>query len=589
MMFVNTRLSIGLARRLRRRSCPYTYFGLLALTLFVGNDLNSAAWSSELASSSIADLTSDQQHLAEQQLLDYLNHEYPDQIAQVEVKKDSIVLAGKVGKGSERRVLLEIPLYSAIPSREFEVIELSTSERGEFQVEVPRRVGKKKVRDRLLSKWVLGSANEDSFQRTSPAHLPDKIVAKQTLPPLPVRSKKGLGGFSASRGPISDLDDLGITSVTVNVKLDFLSLQPSEDTAPFEYSGRKYYVDQKAIAGYDRTFLETAKRDILTLAILLLPPPEHFPDKGMGRLMCHPDYDSEGIFAMPNVVTSEGHACYCAAIEYLASRYCQPDAPFGRIHHWILHNECDAGWVWTNAGQKSMPEYLDLYYRSMRTVHNITRCHDPHSQVFISLTHFWDWTENEKFYLPHKMLDLLCRISRTEGDFDWGIAYHPYPESLFVARTWEDKKASATLDTSVITMKNIEVLEAWARQAHARFRGKRVRIIHLTEQGFNSPEYNQESLENQAAAMVYAWQKLKPLSSIAAFQYHNWIDNRHEGGLRIGLRKFPDDPHDPAGKKPIWYLYRDLATEREAIACEFAKSVLGAETWSELIADPASK
>ena len=96
-----------------------------------------------------------------------------------------------------------------------------------------------------------------------------------------------------------------------------------------------------------------------------------------------------------------------------------------------------------------------------------------------------------------------------------------------------------------------------------RYLGKYVRPVHLSENGFNSPNYDEKSLHDQAAGMAYAWKKINALDSIESWQYHNWIDNRHEGGLRIGLRKFPDEPGDPYGKKPIWYLYKALATPEE--------------------------
>ena len=54
--------------------------------------------------------------------------------------------------------------------------------------------------------------------------------------------------------------------------------------------------------------------------------------------------------------------------------------------------------------------------------------------------------------------------------------------------------------------------------------------------------------EEQAAGFAYAWKKMKHLDGIDAFQWHNWMDGRGEFGLRIGLRKYPDDENDPAGK-----------------------------------------
>ena len=75
---------------------------------------------------------------------------------------------------------------------------------------------------------------------------------------------------------------------------------------------------------------------------------------------------------------------------------------------------------------------------------------------------------------------------------------------------------------------------------------------------------------------------MKVLDGIDAYQFHNWVDNRGEGGLRIGLRRFPDDEQDPGGKKPIWYVYRDLETPRENQATEFAKKIIGIQDWSEV-------
>jgi hypothetical protein len=112
--------------------------------------------------------------------------------------------------------------------------------------------------------------------------------------------------------------------------------------------------------------------------------------------------------------------------------------------------------------------------------------------------------------------------------------------------------------------------------------GQEAPHIHLTEQGLNSPDYSEKSLQEQAAGMAYAWKKIQPLETIELFHYHNWVDNRGEGGLRIGLRKFPDDEADPLGKKPIWYVYQALGTDREDEPTVFAKRIIGIKDWSEI-------
>ena len=316
---------------------------------------------------------------------------------------------------------------------------------------------------------------------------------------------------------------------------------------------------------YDRALQYAAQRHIIVSAILLVPKASSSSDPTV-KLMAHPDADPAGVYAMPNVASPEGLQTYAAALNFLAERYSRPDKKYGRVHHWIMQNEVDAGWVWTNAGEKSELTFMDLYNKSMRTMYLIARQYNPHAKVFFSLTHYWNETEDTHFYLPRHMLSELVSYSHAEGDYEWAIAYHPYPESLFKPRTWEDKKVTFSIDTPFITFKNIEVLNAWAQEPGTFYRGVKRRTIYLSEQGFNSPDYSQKSLTDQAAALAYAWKKIEPLDAIEGMQYHNWVDSSGEGGLRIGLRKFPEDHDDPMGKKPIWYLYQKLGTPEEDMA-----------------------
>jgi hypothetical protein len=135
----------------------------------------------------------------------------------------------------------------------------------------------------------------------------------------------------------------------------------------------------------------------------------------------------------------------------------------------------NAGWVWTNAGEKTALRYTDLYHRSMRTAHLIARQYNPHARVFISLEHHWTMKPTPKFYAGRELLDFLLEFSRTDGNFEWAIAYHPYPENLRDPRVWEDTEVDFTFDTPKITFKNIEVLDAWVKQPRTFYQGKKRR------------------------------------------------------------------------------------------------------------------
>ena len=64
---------------------------------------------------------------------------------------------------------------------------------------------------------------------------------------------------------------------------------------------------------------------------------------------------------------------------------------------------------------------------------------------------------------------------------------------------------------------------------------------------------------------------------------HGWFDQRGEGGLRIGIRRFPDDKDDPSGRKPAWFVFQAFGTDREEEAFEFAKKIIGIDSWDQII------
>jgi hypothetical protein len=526
------------------------------------------------------------------ELRTYLARTFPASVTRVDASIDKIRIEGFArGVGGEL-FLAETPVWQHL-TREAplaRVAPVRPAADGSFAISV-RRITTADTdrdtapRDRLFSRWLVVRARPggDDEQLSAPRYA-DAVEARHAWPEKKARSKKGLGGFNASRPEIlGDLDALGIDSVTVNLFLGaYLRAAAAATTVPFVRHGRTYHIERSQLERLDRTMLAAAQRDALVFAILLVPPAASWHGH-LGAVLQHPDYDPAGTYSMANVTSAEGVAHTVALIDFFAERYSRPGAPHGRIHHWIVHNEVDAGWVWTNCGEKPPVLFMDQYHKAMRLVHLAARQYDPHARAYISLTHHWTETANPRFTPAREVLGHLLAFSRAEGDFDWGIAHHPYPASLREPKTWLDRRVDFTFETPLITFKNIEVLDAWVRQPAQRFLGRHVRSVHLTEQGPNSPDYSERALQEQAAAMAYLWPKLRRLDAIEGFQYHNWVDNRREGGLRIGLRRFPDDADDPLGAKPIWHVYRALDTPDEARVTAFALPLIGIRDWSEVL------
>ena len=79
-----------------------------------------------------------------------------------------------------------------------------------------------------------------------------------------------------------------------------------------------------------------------------------------------------------------------------------------------------------------------------------------------------------------------------------------------------------------------------------------------------------------------AWKKINALPGIDAVQWHAWIDDRHEFGLHIGLRKFPDQEGDPWGIKPVWRVWQAAGTKNEDKVFKPYLKVIGIKNWKQI-------
>ena len=439
------------------------------------------------------------------------------------------------------------------------------------------------VYDRLYSRWAVAVHSETGYALCSHAKYVNQMASTFSFP-FPIhKNKKGLGAFKYNLFE-TDLDKLGISYITINIRInDFLRRKADKNFIPIQYGGKTYYADAEKISQYDRAIMSATKRGIDVSAIILVCPENRSKDKEIGRILEYPEYNSAGVYSMPNITEIEALNLYTATIDFLASRYNRPDNKFGHIHRWIVHNEVDAGWIWTNAGMKTATQFMDIYVKSLRLVYLTVLKYNENAEVIIPLTHFWQTSYNEPSCYPAAViLNLLLIYCQAEGDFRWGIAHHPYPENLINPRSWEDKTATNSMNTEKITFKNLEILDRWIRQPKTFYHNKK-RTLLLSEQNPNSLDYSEKSLNEQAACLAYAWKKVMNCEGIDAYIAHRWIDTHFEGGLKTGLRKYPDDKDNPYGCKPSWYLYRDFATEKEEESCLFAKKIIGIQNWSEII------
>jgi hypothetical protein len=504
----------------------------------------------------------------------YLNAGYASRITEVDAESDRITVSGQCA-GEGRFALCEIPPWEDVTRlKDFDGSRPLTS--AAFSETFDRYAELDGFRyDRTLSKWAI--VDQDAGALASHARYPDRIHAVQDAVREKPAGKKGLGGCVNSDVQRQDLDDLGITSATVNVPLTaYMRVRQDGYSIEHRYGGKSFYFDRNHIDDLDATLRGCAGRNIVVAAIVLVQPAAHCPDPEIGRLLQHPDF-SGGFYTMPDMTTPESVQAYAAALDFLADRYCRADRLYGRIHHWIMHNEADAGVEWTNMGDaRQMMTYTDAYMKSMRMCYNIARRYDPHTEVFGSFTHSWTKAAGS-YYASLEMLHAFNSYCRAEGDFRWALAYHCYPQDLNEPKTWNDAEATYSTATPLITFKNLEVLDRWAKQSENKYMGTEKRTVWLSENGFNSRTYSDADLREQAAGFAWGWTKVNALDGIDAMQWHNWADSEEEFGLRIGLRKFGSFGFE---RKEVWFAYQAAGTDDEGDFFSKYLPVIGIADWN---------
>ena len=103
----------------------------------------------------------------------------------------------------------------------------------------------------------------------------------------------------------------------------------------------------------DATLRETPHATLPSRRSCWSIPPQRRATPNSGALLQHPDY-TRGTYTMPNMTTPKA-VRYAAMIDFLAQRTtAAEDDAYGRIAHWIVHNEVDGGVDWTNMGDDKL-------------------------------------------------------------------------------------------------------------------------------------------------------------------------------------------------------------------------------------------
>ena len=385
---------------------------------------------------------------------------------------------------------------------------------------------------------------------------------------------------------VDDALALGIKHAGLNCHLaSLVDLAAQPDGLEWSIDGQDYFFKKHALDHLDANVKTLSDAGVLVSLILLNYENHNEP---LDAIFMHPKYDrgaNTNHMGAFNTVTPDGVRHLRAVVAFLAERYSAADAAHGRVWNYIVGNEVNSHWWWSNQGRATTEEIASDYERAVRLVHDAVRLSSENARVFLSFEHHWGIRyppgAPDQASPGRDLLAAFARFARERGDFDWHLAFHPYPEDLGEPCFWRDKSATPADDSPRITFKNLEVLTRHLQKPELLFNGQPRRVI-LSEQGFHCPE-RPDGERDQAAAYCAAFWKVAHLDGIDAFILHRHVDHAHEG-LNLGLWTHqPDTVATPDRHRQMYEVFRAADTPEWEAAFRFALPVVGIEKWEELL------
>jgi uncharacterized protein DUF5722 len=370
---------------------------------------------------------------------------------------------------------------------------------------------------------------------------------------------------------VEDALALGIQHAGINVNLTAL-YGPQSKVEAGEFVWNEGY-----LASLDRQIKPLSDQGVLVYLIIIAYPSKN---PAVDAVVLHPGHRQDYKFSVGAVNTTNGFLD--AVMGMLAERWSGGQPEHGRVRGWIIGNEVNSHFLWDNMGAVPLETAASEYEKAFRIAHTAIRRCSLNARTYLSFDHHWSSSMHnvspQEATPGRDFLDTFARLVRERGDFDWNVAWHPYPEDLGNPRAWADKTVTHDDNTNKVTFKNLEVLPKHLEKAELLFHGKPRRII-LSEQGFHTL-LTPDGEQLQAAAYAYAWEKVQTLPTIDAFIYHRHVDHAHEGGLRLGLwRNAPNSVADPHSKKLIYELFKKAGTTDWRAAADALLPVTGLQTW----------
>lgn len=435
---------------------------------------------------------------------------------------------------------------------------------------------------RLFSKFVLAVKRGGQFVQISEAQYinnPEALAAHTMAYPEGV-SKKGLM-ISPGRYESGEIEELGIKQVTCDVPVNRLFGETTDSACPtieYEYNGKSYRFNGSVVERYDSAFGALTEKGAVVTAVLL----NELDPACLQTTHPYARTQTAASYYMFNAAEEEGVEYLSAAAAFLAERYSGTGK--GSVHNWIIGNEITARSSSNFIAPMDVGSYTAQYARALRVFYTAVKSVNANARVFISLDQTWDKNSADGTgYDGRDIIDLLVKESAGEGNYDWGVAIHPYPAPQTWPMFWHMPPQYAAQNlvqfdekTPVVTAANISAFTDYMCKPENLTRAQQVRPLMVSEIGF--PSVQGEDI--QAAAIAYAYYNAAAYNQhIDAFILARDIDRPGEEaqGLNMGLK------NADGSEKYAYDVYKQIDTPSGPAVTEFAKSRISITSWTQVI------
>lgn len=385
----------------------------------------------------------------------------------------------------------------------------------------------------------------------------------------PIPWPKGKKGVQC----VTDLTDavaLGTRHVGLNLSIRELLLPPpGTPTESVSIDGATVAIHRANLARYDSQVRDFARAGMNVTVIVLNLFPRDAPD---GDPLIHPKCDRRGAInplSAFHLGSEESARLFVGLLQFLAGRWSDSVSGF------ILGNEVQSHFHWHNLGRASETTVIREYHDTLRLGWLAVKSAHADLRVYTSFDYYWTERHGppDQTMPGRSLLDGVNSLAKAEGDFDFHIAHHPYPQGLVDPVFWDDEDAGLGFDTPIVTFRNLEVLTQYLEKPEQKIHGNARRVI-LSEQGFNCRNGDENT---QAAAFARAFTKVSAMPGIDALILHRHRDHPDEGGLKLGLLDLN------GRRRPMWEVFRAAETPDWERAVAPLLATAGLSRWSDAL------